>query len=110
MCIGARVLLSQPGRPPDVRAAVPLSHSPEMELQNYKTSAKVAKDKQSCRLQTLDVHCRLRLRPRASSPHYSTMDAFFTVAPPITIDEPTPEVLVDREDGSSGDHSSCTIA
>lgn len=39
------------------------------------------------------------------------MDAFFTIASPIPVDEPTTEVFVDRDDtGSSGDHSSCVIA
>ncbi|KAH9916265.1 uncharacterized protein BXZ73DRAFT_105894 [Epithele typhae] len=34
------------------------------------------------------------------------MDAFFVIASPIPVDEPTVEdILVDRETGSGGDHS-----
>ena len=39
------------------------------------------------------------------------MDAFFTIASPVPVDEPTTEVFVDRDDtGSGGDHSGCVIA
>ncbi|KAL7282429.1 pheromone precursor [Trametes coccinea BRFM310] len=39
------------------------------------------------------------------------MDAFFTIAPPVPVDEPTTEVFIDRDSvGTNGDHGSCIIA
>ncbi|KAI0375663.1 hypothetical protein BV20DRAFT_8523, partial [Pilatotrama ljubarskyi] len=48
-------------------------------------------------------------RAYVSRPH--AMDAFFTIAPPVPVEDPTADVLIDRDDtGTSGDHGSCIIA
>ncbi|EIW62409.1 pheromone [Trametes versicolor FP-101664 SS1] len=39
------------------------------------------------------------------------MDAFFTIAPPVPVDEPTADVPIDLDDtGTSGNSGSCIIA
>ncbi|KAI1790876.1 hypothetical protein LXA43DRAFT_1095092 [Ganoderma leucocontextum] len=39
------------------------------------------------------------------------MDAFFTIAPPVPVDEPVADVVfINYDDGTSDNHSGCTIA
>ena len=45
------------------------------------------------------------------SPKHIAMDAFFTIAPPVPVDEPAVDVkFINYDDGTSDNHSGCTIA
>lgn len=41
----------------------------------------------------------------------ATMDAFFTIAPPVPVDAPSADAPVDHDGyGTGGNHGGCTIA